>query len=811
MDREPPLSLQEDVKEKAPAFQFTVPGTSETVIPKRMSPFDVLRLAELGILRRKDSSVGRELKDAQSRSAEQKAYDTWEHYLQDLKPAWNGSRRLAIDIDVPGEGIESHRLDEDTSWGNKAETRLVCDLVKGAIETKVPAHGVPLTCANFLGVVVCGAQGGVITEKRFRFRINKPGKRVMVEQIRAVQGAEGDIVLLSFARNIPDKPFDVTLSRAKQSTVAIGNIRTWCQETIDENRLITASGKEAKLDHFGTYMQDIIEQKDVISYGDVQRFLNGEEIMEAEFPKLLMPKLDGTQSIERDSTRADPNDPFARLGQGLSNGDKAWKKEKDTRHKYSRNPNSLKKQQWFRDYGDRDGHDGGATGSSTAVDHVPAPPSMKDGKKGAPTFPSATEASASNIPRPMSAFEMLSQWDPFMSNVKQGGFDEHHAMQPLDQIAFYYDAQTSELRSKHGASTQVLPVGDIPDDLRFKELAIGQEYDKAFDTITKRYSGVDGLSKGEITHPKDKNWAIASKCPALISFDSEARAASGITQATHGPYFGQGLKPNKERNRKPWIKLEYVMSSQHPAIALVLQEEGQNDVTCYFYANSIQRDLENDKVNFQIHGNEKAGGRHGHIKEVADLRKSGELVQIDVYPWGPDKVITNDNGIQPARAVFTGITNARISELVQLADGNHPAEWEAMSARDKAIVFLHHSRHFSAFRYWPSGGAAPVNILREWMTTAMWATAKYGFHWFYQLQSNISIDATLFPLEDTNVPRWLARTMVIEFDRDGKLVTMRPGEWNQLSIGKQHIFPTAEAGAFALRLAIVRAGYANQL
>ena len=165
------------------------------------------------------------LKNAQPRSAGEKVYNTWEHYLQGLKPAWNGNRRLAID--VPGDdGIEPHHPAEDASWGNEAEARLVCDLVRGAIEAEVPANGVALTCANFLGVVVYGAQGGVITEKMFKFHIRKPGKRVVVESIRARQDAEGSIVLLSFARNIPDKPFDadfvaenrgldVTLSRTK--------------------------------------------------------------------------------------------------------------------------------------------------------------------------------------------------------------------------------------------------------------------------------------------------------------------------------------------------------------------------------------------------------------------------------------------------------------------------------------------------------------------------------------------------------------------------------------------------------------------
>lgn len=227
-------------------------------------------------------------------------------------------------------------------------------------------------------------------------------------------------------------------------------------------------------------------------------------------------------------------------------------------------------------------------------------------------------------------------------------------------------------RSKYGESSQVLPVREIPDDLKFRELAKGQEYDKAFETIAKRYNGVDGLSKGEVTHPDNKKWAIINKCAALISFDSEASAAAEDTHATHGPYSGQGLKPDP--GKPHWIKLKFVMNLQHPATAIVLTKEGENDVICYFYANSIQRDLKIGKVKFQIHGSREAGGKHEHIEDVADLRKSGDLVQVDVYPWGPDEVTPNDNGVQPAKAAFTGITRARISELVESADGNHPAE-----------------------------------------------------------------------------------------------------------------------------------------
>ena len=244
----------------------------------------------------KKSKFDNHMKAAPSRPVERKMYNTWDHYLQGLKPAWNGNRRLAID--VPGDGSESHCPDENVSWANQAEVRLACDLVKGAIETDVPANGVSLTCANFLGVVIHGAQEGVITETMFVFEIKRPGKRVTMKNIGARQGSKCEIVLLFFAHNIPNKPLDTsftaenrslhtTLSRAKQATVVVGDIRAWFQERNDDKEVTI--GDKNEMSHFGTYIQDIIEQKVAISYGDVQRFLDGDNITEAELPELLKP------------------------------------------------------------------------------------------------------------------------------------------------------------------------------------------------------------------------------------------------------------------------------------------------------------------------------------------------------------------------------------------------------------------------------------------------------------------------------------------------------------------------------------------
>ena len=192
---------------------------------------------------------------------------------------------------------------------------------------------------------------------------------------------------------------------------------------------------------------------------------------------------------------------------------------------------------------------------------------------------------------------------PHGSSVEPDESEEQHSTHPLDQDTFYYDVRTSELRSKHGESSQVVAVSDIPEDLKFRELETGEEYNKVFDTITKRYDGVDGLTEEEATHPERRGWVITKKCNAIISFDSEARAATETTPATHGPYFGQITKPDREGNHKAWIQLDFIMNSQHPAIALVLQQEGENDVTCFFYTNRILRDLDHDADWFQVRHN----------------------------------------------------------------------------------------------------------------------------------------------------------------------------------------------------------------
>ena len=165
-------------------------------------------------------------------------------------------------------------------------------------------------------------------------------------------------MLLSFARNIPDKPLDtdfvaetsgleVTFSRAKKSTVVIGDICAWCQERIEESKLLTENKDE--MSHFSTYIQDILDEKDGISYGDAQRFLDGEEIMEAEFPKLLKLKLDGTKSIRQDMTTVELDDTVGRLPQDSRNDTKTEEKtKKKLRSQNNQGANSQKKKNWFR-------------------------------------------------------------------------------------------------------------------------------------------------------------------------------------------------------------------------------------------------------------------------------------------------------------------------------------------------------------------------------------------------------------------------------------------------------------------------------
>lgn len=86
---------------KAPAGQQT---------PWRADLWDALEREDA--LKSSSGSVEKDkpdeqLEESRSPSAESKVYITWQHYLQGLKPAWNGNRRLAID--VPRDGMETLR------------------------------------------------------------------------------------------------------------------------------------------------------------------------------------------------------------------------------------------------------------------------------------------------------------------------------------------------------------------------------------------------------------------------------------------------------------------------------------------------------------------------------------------------------------------------------------------------------------------------------------------------------------------------------------------------------------------------------
>jgi hypothetical protein len=367
---------------KAPAFQ---PAAPVALSAEKVNPFDALRQhdAFISVHPQLAKSVNTifysgDWEATESSLAESKVYNTWEHYLQGLKPAWNGNRRLAID--VPGNSFKFHHSDESTPWTNGREAQLICDLVKGALAVEAPENGVRLTCANFLVVGLYGAESGLITEKLFELRIKQPEGGVMLENIPAAHDTASDVVLLSIARNVLDRPlavgynpgqrgFKVAISRAEQSMVVMGNIRVWCQEKIDENELV--EDNKGKMSHFGAYIEDIIDQNDGISWGDVQRFLNKQDIFQAEFPKLIRPKIEAARNMKRKKPKTMSRAAFNRRVWELSHEIKRKHRAmKSRRSQNPKSPNVLRKKAYWAwkcgRGGGRGGRGGGAAGGSTA-------------------------------------------------------------------------------------------------------------------------------------------------------------------------------------------------------------------------------------------------------------------------------------------------------------------------------------------------------------------------------------------------------------------------------------------------------------
>ncbi|KAF2481324.1 P-loop containing nucleoside triphosphate hydrolase protein, partial [Neohortaea acidophila] len=223
-------------------------------------------------------------------------WETLSTVLAPLQPAYNGRRRLCID--VSGQAIASEAYNNTTSHFNAAEAQIIADFIGKACRAMPPINGAQIEPSDFLVLTPYTGQAQVVRNILVKRGISRAGNKVRVASTRAIQGEEARFVIISFTRNVKDKPLQLGLaseghglcvatSRPQEFLMMLGNWRAWAQAHHEGAGVLTNTGASTRTRHFGQLIADCRAKSDIVSAGDYLKFSTGVTIKKAEFPSLI--------------------------------------------------------------------------------------------------------------------------------------------------------------------------------------------------------------------------------------------------------------------------------------------------------------------------------------------------------------------------------------------------------------------------------------------------------------------------------------------------------------------------------------------
>jgi hypothetical protein len=232
------------------------------------------------------------LRDSQSVLSATPLEQTILQAYEKLKPHWNGTTRMMVD--VGGPNVLSEKYGDRSSLYNKAEADLILnhieyllDFVPSPVEGEEPLPRVQQD--DIMIITGYSGQTMYIIQELWRRRINIPGEgEVRVKEVRtmtsgSVQGGEAPIILHSMVRNTPGKALAmgftrktnqlcVNFSRAQIHHVTFGNVKALMQAKINEAGQFAKGGM---LYTWGQILQDFYDQKEMLSGAHLAALHNG--------------------------------------------------------------------------------------------------------------------------------------------------------------------------------------------------------------------------------------------------------------------------------------------------------------------------------------------------------------------------------------------------------------------------------------------------------------------------------------------------------------------------------------------------------
>ncbi|THX59881.1 hypothetical protein D6D06_01701 [Aureobasidium pullulans] len=166
--------------------------------------------------------------------------------------AYDGWRVIAIDMS--GDDARSQNYNGGSSLFNPKEADAVVELVRGMLETDIPAQGRRLEPKDFL--ITCWYAG---METYLHLILKRAGllgnvdNKLNVRTVSGCQSEEAEIQIIAFCVNRSEKPMstrfiskkhsmNVALSRAKHMQILVGNFTEWMQARADGHKSLKRNG-----------------------------------------------------------------------------------------------------------------------------------------------------------------------------------------------------------------------------------------------------------------------------------------------------------------------------------------------------------------------------------------------------------------------------------------------------------------------------------------------------------------------------------------------------------------------------------------
>ncbi len=211
-----------------------------------------------------------------------------------LKPAWNGRRRIALDV---SHGAQSIVYPNTQSSQNLAEVQRVLDIVHMLTGYRGQALGTAaIEPENIMVITPYAGQRRALVQTL----LSQGGlaARIRVRTTAQMQGHETDIAIISFVSNRPGYPMqtgfitqknqlNVELSRAKHLEILVGNFLAWCQADEDQNQYLNMWRENRA---FGSLIKSLRDTRDVISEMDWHTFsVDFQSPRQRNFENLITP------------------------------------------------------------------------------------------------------------------------------------------------------------------------------------------------------------------------------------------------------------------------------------------------------------------------------------------------------------------------------------------------------------------------------------------------------------------------------------------------------------------------------------------